>query len=448
MTRLEDRIRTGLHAFAEHLPDAAEPVASIQSRPVRTSGGPPVAVAVMVGVLVVLGGLLLWTSPLSEPDVVDVADSVAPSREDSMSPTNPAQVETPVPTTAATESPAVTVRAADGSELGRIVPGEASSLSPLARAAAAEVAGLAATDVTVIVGIEPEAQGLAEAVLHQWLGDSAIDGAIVVVDNETGAILAAAGTSDARFLPGSARPVGTLVQPFVTIAALEAGAALEDQWDVSSPATIAIEGTEVTCRNAGSGGTSEMSLHDAIVRSIPTAFCRLVADLGPARAEGVVGRVWPTASGVGAKVAVGDFPVPPLHVAAAFRALATGHYRPATLVEEIVGADDPITPKPVELAAQRHLDVVGAALQDVVLEGSGGHARLEVPVGGSTGTTQGLTDAWFAGYTADVTTVVWVGIQNGTLENVEVHGQHYSAVYGGTLPASMWRDFMRIYLAG
>jgi len=78
MTKLEDRIRSSLHATAQQLPDTAEGftgTAEPQSPPrVR---GPVVAVAVMIGVLVVLGGSLFWFSNLGEPSPGDVADSVA-----------------------------------------------------------------------------------------------------------------------------------------------------------------------------------------------------------------------------------------------------------------------------------------------------------------------------------------------------------------------------------
>jgi hypothetical protein len=83
MTKLEDRIRTGLHAAAQQLPETAERIATVepQSRSPRRVRGPLVGVAVMVGVLVV-GGLLMWISTLGGPDRRHVADTAAPAQID------------------------------------------------------------------------------------------------------------------------------------------------------------------------------------------------------------------------------------------------------------------------------------------------------------------------------------------------------------------------------
>ena len=52
---------------------------------------------------------------------------------------------------------------------------------------------------------------------------------------------------------------------------------------------------------------------------------------------------------------------------------------------------------------------------------------------GKTGTSQDFRDAWFVGYTANITAAVWVGNDNNAPMN---------KVTGGTLPAVIWKDFM------
>ncbi len=51
-----------------------------------------------------------------------------------------------------------------------------------------------------------------------------------------------------------------------------------------------------------------------------------------------------------------------------------------------------------------------AMLEDVVQFGTGVRAReLGHPSGGKTGTTNDFTDAWYIGFTPEITTGVWVG---------------------------------------
>jgi penicillin-binding protein 1A len=78
-------------------------------------------------------------------------------------------------------------------------------------------------------------------------------------------------------------------------------------------------------------------------------------------------------------------------------------------------------------------------LEQNVLSGTGVGAYYGRPAAGKTGTTDDHADAWFCGYTPDLTTVVWVGYQAGEIPMENVHG---IAVAGGTFPATIWKLFM------
>lgn len=56
-----------------------------------------------------------------------------------------------------------------------------------------------------------------------------------------------------------------------------------------------------------------------------------------------------------------------------------------------------------------------------------------------TGTTQGNADAWLAGYTPNYTAIVWMGNVDGNRPMDDVDGQ---PVFGGSVPAQIWHDFM------
>ena len=85
-------------------------------------------------------------------------------------------------------------------------------------------------------------------------------------------------------------------------------------------------------------------------------------------------------------------------------------------------------------AVNAMLDVMGA----VVDWGTGKKARIDRPAYGKTGTSQNFRDAWFIGLTADLVTGIWVGNDTGVAMDM---------VTGGSLPVTIWRNFMNEALA-
>lgn len=81
-------------------------------------------------------------------------------------------------------------------------------------------------------------------------------------------------------------------------------------------------------------------------------------------------------------------------------------------------------------------------MQGVVQRGTGMLAGkgLNRPIAGKTGTTQDFADAWFAGFTPDLVTVVWVGY-----DNPQSLGEGET---GGNVAAPIWHDYMAHALAG
>jgi len=68
------------------------------------------------------------------------------------------------------------------------------------------------------------------------------------------------------------------------------------------------------------------------------------------------------------------------------------------------------------------------------------------PVAGKTGTTNESAAVWFAGYTPQVASAVWVGDPRGgyafPLKDITINGKYYRQVYGGTLPGPIWKESM------
>ena len=74
-------------------------------------------------------------------------------------------------------------------------------------------------------------------------------------------------------------------------------------------------------------------------------------------------------------------------------------------------------------------------LRGVVEEGTGKTSRIEIPTAGKTGTSDDRTDAWFIGYSSNITCGVWIGRD----DNKKIS----KIAEGGTLAAPLWAKFMK-----
>ena len=80
------------------------------------------------------------------------------------------------------------------------------------------------------------------------------------------------------------------------------------------------------------------------------------------------------------------------------------------------------------------------ALEAVTRKGTGTAAAIGRPIAGKTGTAERFVDAWFCGYVPQLATCVWVGYPAGEIPLLNVEG--VGEVFGGTLPAEIWHQFM------
>ena len=84
---------------------------------------------------------------------------------------------------------------------------------------------------------------------------------------------------------------------------------------------------------------------------------------------------------------------------------------------------------------------VTAALRGVITGGTGTSARIDRPAAGKTGTTNDSTDAWFVGYTPQMSSAVWMGHASGTrtLNRERINGAGRRTIFGGTISAPTWK---------
>ena len=158
----------------------------------------------------------------------------------------------------------------------------------------------------------------------------------------------------------------------------------------------------------------------------------------------------PAASGSAAPpaypaLALGVFETTPMRVAAAFAVLANGGVRvPLGAITRVSGGNGTIdltTDTTHRVAAADSVFVVTQMLRSVLDGGTATAARRRGflhTAAGKTGTTDGLRDAWFAGFAPSLVTVVWLGMDDGSSLGLT----------GAEAALPIWTDFMSRALPG
>jgi membrane peptidoglycan carboxypeptidase len=154
-----------------------------------------------------------------------------------------------------------------------------------------------------------------------------------------------------------------------------------------------------------------------------------------------------------ASLVLGTNGVSPLDMAAAYATFAAhGRHCPPRAVTEILGPDqEPLTLPPndcQQVLEPGVADTVTSVLRGVI-DGperlrTGSGASIGRPAAGKTGTVQNSWYAWFVGYTPQLSTAVWIGHPDKLvpMKGVTIAGRYYKQVYGGSIPAAIWKQEM------
>ncbi|MFN2486133.1 MAG: transglycosylase domain-containing protein [Acidimicrobiia bacterium] len=293
-------------------------------------------------------------------------------------------------------------------------------------------------------------------------------GALTMVNNQTGAVeVMASGLpfEQSQFdlaVQGRRNP-GSAFKPFGLVAALENGITLGNTYDGASPQiltcpTICSTGPDPnkwTVSNAGAG-TGRITLGEATTRSVNTIYAQLSLQVGPEKVVEVAHRMGITSTLPAVpSIVLGTGAVSTLEMASAFSSFATnGLYAEPYLIDRILDEDgnvlyqhqveqEQVIDPAIAQAARRPLLAVPSG------DGTAPRADIGRPQGGKTGTHQDYRDAWYVGFVPQYTTAVWVGYERDQvpLRNVQIHGEFYERVFGGSVPAPIWAEFMQMVLA-
>ncbi|MEO5897649.1 MAG: PBP1A family penicillin-binding protein [Vicinamibacterales bacterium] len=281
--------------------------------------------------------------------------------------------------------------------------------------------------------------------------------ALIAIDPRTGEILALVGgrsynqSQYNRVLSASRQP-GSVFKPFVYLAAFE-HAYSEGRTDIT-PATVVLD--EPTTwefnRQSWTPSNYDGEYEGAITLRRALALSRNIATIKVAEAAGYdeVAGLWRRV-GVGTapraypSIALGVFEATPLQVASAYTLFPNGGTtRPLQAISRIVsgGRDLEIQKGQSKTIARKDTTfLVTNMMRSVINEGTGAGARaagFTYDAAGKSGTTNDLRDAWFVGFTPDLLTVVWVGLDDN--QPVGLSGTQ------AALP--IWTTFMMRAMAG
>jgi penicillin-binding protein 1A len=269
-------------------------------------------------------------------------------------------------------------------------------------------------------------------------------------DGEIEAMVSSSSHDESQFnlaAQGHRQP-GSTFKTFVLTTAVKQGIDPYSTFYTSKPLSLDLPKWghwEVHTADEGYQGT--INLQQATVASDNTVFAQLDLDVGPQRVAETahsLGIVSPLdgipAEGIGG-LRVG---VSPLEMASAYATLADGgtHREPVAIRQvEFPGGrvERPGRERPRRVVSEPAAYEVTQLLHDNIVGGTGTAAYTGCAgQAGKTGTTDRLTDAWFAGYQPNLATAVWVGYPESNA--IEMNSVHGISVFGGTFPAEIWHS--------
>jgi penicillin-binding protein 1A len=318
----------------------------------------------------------------------------------------------------------------------------------------------------VYTTIIPRYQRLAESAIRDTL-DEPDDpaAALISISPRTGAIRAMAAIVPNRpknqfnLLSQARRQPGSTFKTFVLAAAVEQGINPDSTYYVSAPFTYRIhpagncdDGSWWCVKTYANDYYGWSSIRSATLRSDNSVYAQLTLDVTPEKVADVARRM-----GVRAQldvrgdyvpsIGLGSIAVSPLDIASSYATLAAeGVYAEPMAIRRVVLDDGTVDtqagwgkPKRRRAISEGTAAIVTRVLEQNIQSGTGTRAAFGRPAAGKTGTAELNVDAWFAGYTPELATAVWMGYTRAEIPLDSVHG---IAVTGGSFPAEMWRLFM------
>ncbi|MCX4787657.1 MULTISPECIES: transglycosylase domain-containing protein [unclassified Streptomyces] len=341
--------------------------------------------------------------------------------------------------------------------------------------------------LTIRTTLDPQSQQSVQASIksHVYKSDK-VATAVTLVQPGTGKIMGMGQSKPYGFGPNETQynysvnkdmggsnfgfPTGSTFKPFVAAAAIAQGKpatqVYSSPYEMPYPSMqtcdkpyVNLDGARVPNEDKSEHGP--YALKEAMAKSVNTYFIQMVQDIGLCPVTQMTDKLG-VVQGNGEKlpqspaIALGSKGLSPLTMASAYAAFANrGTYCTPVAIESVRTADGTSLPVPKTSCSQAMTettaDTINTLLRGVVDSGTGQQAGLTSrDNAGKTGTTDFRKNAWFVGYTPNMSGAVWVGSPTQTVEmvNITIGGVYQAKVYGGQVPGPIWRDAMTGALNG
>ncbi len=334
---------------------------------------------------------------------------------------------------------------------------------------------LATQDLSIYTTLDLHLQDLAQQALERGLDrvqqmirkrtTAPVQGCLIALEPSSGKVVALVGgrsygASQYNRVMQARRQPGSTFKPFVYLAAFEA--TFEDSsLPPITPATVVedapsvffFEDKEYIPTNYEDAYHGMVTLRHALAMSMNVATVKVAEMVGYDK----VAALWSKKLGIGAPIqpypaiALGSFEATPYEMATAYNVLANDGLKvePVTIMrvadERQRVLEQHRAPVPERVVRPESAFLVTDMLRSVINEGTAASARslgFTADAAGKTGTTNDYRDAWFAGFTPDLLTVVWVGFDDntpvglsGTKAALPIWVDFMKSAYGGQKPA-------------
>ncbi len=301
-------------------------------------------------------------------------------------------------------------------------------------------------DLIIQTTLDVERQNIAHDTLTKALEKSGKskkvgDGALISIDNKTGAIIALVGGQDYSTSKFN-RAVQAKRQPGSSFKTFSYAAALLEGY---TPATVRIDQPTTIGDWAPENYTKRyrgpMTIREALKHSINTIAAQITAEVGPSNVAklagsfGIESELRPEFS-----LALGSSETTLTEITRAYTVFANeGLLRQTYFISDIKNTAGTTLYKRRTIAGKRVYPVpyarqMSSMLREVIETGTGHGAKLgKRQAGGKTGTSQDYRDAWFIGFTSHMTTGVWLGNDDNS---------SMKKITGGLLPVDIWKSYM------
>lgn len=276
-----------------------------------------------------------------------------------------------------------------------------------------------------------------------------LNGAMVVMENGTGNVLALVGgvdyaKSSFNRATQSKRQPGSSFKPFLYQKALDWGySPLSEIPDISRTYVNSETDETWTPRNYENDFEGLITLKEALVHSRNLATINLLSLLGLDTVYKELKKDGFKSLTMDLSIALGSFGVSPLEYSSFYSMFPNyGVRTDALLVRKVInrqGVEKVYEAKKQTITSPKQSYLMLDMMKEVVKRGTGRNAQVPgIEIAGKTGTTNSSVDVWFCGFSPDIEVITWYGNDNNTpLKKGET---------GGRAAAPAFKHFMTKYV--